>query len=234
MTFIKLFSLSALLLYNVASAFTVEYDSTYQIRTNKYNGKYLLKVVAISTEIDNRLSFYLLKRSDVVKRFDTLQTIIQSSINGEDVSFDEPVIIEDVNFDGNSDLRYVYNAGNQGENIDYSIWLFDSQAERLIYNEDFTEMVGCNTGINTISKTITSWSLDGCLGNCHSTSVFKVVNNKPVLIEEESQVMLDVENQKEPTFIYTHKKLKNKEMVLISKFVGTVDYIDSQLKKLAP
>lgn len=234
MTFIKSFSLIALLFYNVASAFTIEYDSIYQIRTNKHNGKYILKVVAISTEGDNRLSFYFLKQSDVFKSYDTLQTIIQSSKNGDEVRFEEPVIIEDVNFDGNSDLRYIDNVGNQGVNIFYSIWLFDSQAERLVYIEEFTEMVGCNTEINTTSKTITSSSLDGCLGNCHSTRVFKIVNNKPVLIEQVSQEMIKVDNQKEPLFVYKHKMLKNHKMVLISKYVGTVEYIDSQLQKLAP
>jgi hypothetical protein len=98
---------------------------------------------------------------------------------------------EDLNFDGYADLQMMRWWGVTGRE-GYCVWIFDPASGRFKYNEafDFGGVGGFGT-IDKSKKTLRVRDNERGAGSEYTLSSYKVVNNAPVLIEEEEQRCVD-------------------------------------------
>lgn len=90
----------------------------------------------------------------------------------------------DFNFDGYQDIYVLTNWGATG-NEQGCIWLYNSETRHFDYSTEFSNL-GAFT-LDPAHKTIITWGNGGMAGGVHSAEKYKVENNRPVLIYEESQ-----------------------------------------------
>ena len=90
----------------------------------------------------------------------------------------------DFNFDGYQDIYVLTNWGATG-NEQGCIWLYNTETRRFDYSAEFSNL-GTFT-IDPTHKTIITWGNGGMAGAVHSAEKYKVENNRPVLVYEESQ-----------------------------------------------
>ena len=98
------------------------------------------------------------------------------------------LMVGDFNFDGSADIAL--RDGNTGAygGPSYTVFLFDPAAKRFAENAALTELAGSNLGffdVDDKEKTLTTFTKSGCCW--HQTSVYSVVRNKPVLIQETTE-----------------------------------------------
>lgn len=96
------------------------------------------------------------------------------------------VVFDDFNFDGREDLA-VCNGRNGGYGgPSYTVFLFDRRAGRFVENRPLSRLnEGVYLGLffpDAKGKTLTALSKSGCC--YHETEVYKVVNDRPVLVQK--------------------------------------------------
>jgi len=91
---------------------------------------------------------------------------------------------EDFNFDGYEDLAMLSAWGATG-NLSYCIWLFDPVSGQFVYSHNFSDLGRYQ--LHPASKTITTTSVAGMAGAIHVFCTYQVVDNRPLLVEEERQ-----------------------------------------------
>lgn len=96
------------------------------------------------------------------------------------------VVFDDFNFDGLEDLA-VCNGRNSGYGgPSYTVFLFDRRAGRFAESPALSRLnEGVYLGLffpDAKGKTLTAFSKSGCC--YHETEVYRVVNNRPVLVEK--------------------------------------------------
>jgi hypothetical protein len=95
-------------------------------------------------------------------------------------------VFDDFNFDGREDLA-VCNGRNGGyAGPSYTVFLFDKRAGRFVENRRLSRLAeGPYLGLffpDAKAKTLAAFSKDGCC--YHETEVYKVVGDRPVLVEK--------------------------------------------------
>ncbi|MDQ3747074.1 MAG: hypothetical protein M3444_22105 [Acidobacteriota bacterium] len=96
------------------------------------------------------------------------------------------IIFDDFNFDGREDLA-ICNGRQGGYGApSYNVYLFDKASNRFVENERLTTLAGEGyLGLffpDPKRKTLTAYSKSGCC--YHETEVYRVANNRPVLVEK--------------------------------------------------
>jgi hypothetical protein len=99
------------------------------------------------------------------------------------------IVFDDFNFDGREDLA-VCNGRNGGYGgPSYTVFLFDKRSGRLIESRELSRLnEGTYLGLffpDPKKKLLRAYWKDGCC--YHETEVYKVVNNRPVLVERISE-----------------------------------------------
>jgi hypothetical protein len=144
---------------------------------------------------------------------------------GEDIEDRKALDFIDVNFDGYRDIKVLDNQGNT-TNVDYKFWVFNPKRKVFEYNEQISDLLGCNPSINTSTKTFTTGGVLGCVGMCYSWSTYKFIDGKPVLIERESQDFKEDANAKQSHFVRTLEMLVNGKLIETKRVKGTIEEID--------
>jgi len=109
------------------------------------------------------------------------------------------------NFDEYPDFKVFLWAGATG-NAGYGIWLFNASAQQFDGGGDFS-----NPSFDAESKTVHTYTNNGCAGMCRTEDTFQVVNGKFVLFQEIITDDVDGKN-----IIQTIKQLKDGKMVVVS------------------
>ena len=120
---------------------------------------------------------------------DSEQTAYNSKINkSERKLYDDEysVIFDDFNFDGSEDLA-ICNGRNGGYGApSYNVYLYDKKSKRFAENVKLSRLTeGAYLGLFFIEpkkQQLTAFSKSGCC--YHETEVYKVINNRPVLVEK--------------------------------------------------
>ena len=143
---------------------------------------------------------------------DKVQTI-QPPENGCSCSLpkDRVFIVEDVNFDGNEDIRLLQFLP-AGPNLPYFYWTSDPVARRFKRQKALEAITSPN--FDPAKKLITSFWRSSCCD--HGLSVYRYINGKLVLIEE-SEVAQDENDDKK--YITTVKKRVRGKMTLVKRTV---------------
>ncbi|ROP63077.1 uncharacterized protein DUF1311 [Enterobacter sp. BIGb0383] len=130
------------------------------------------------------------------------------------------LVIDDMNFDGHDDIAL--RAGNEGAygGPSYDVYLYQSVSKRFVLSDALTQLGSENLGLFGVDperKTLTTWTKSGCCW--HQSSVWKVENNQPVLIEEITE---DATNPNLPDkMTITTRKLVNGKWQVREKEVKT-------------
>lgn len=95
------------------------------------------------------------------------------------------LVIDDMNFDGHDDIAL--RAGNEGAygGPSYDVYLYQPASKRFVLSDTLTQLGSENLGLFRVDpqrKTLTTFTKSGCCW--HQSSIWKVENNQPVLIEE--------------------------------------------------
>lgn len=98
------------------------------------------------------------------------------------------LVIDDINFDGHDDIAL--RAGNEGAygGPSYDVYLYQPASKRFMLSDALTQLGSENLGLFRVDpqrKTLTTFTKSGCCW--HQSSVWKVENNQPVLIEETTE-----------------------------------------------
>ncbi len=91
----------------------------------------------------------------------------------------------DINFDGYNDLFISSSSGSMGKNQYYDCWLFDIINKEFVFSPDLSGF--CNIMVADSLKELFERRFEGCASQCYTENTYKVVNNKPFLIEREKQ-----------------------------------------------
>jgi len=134
----------------------------------------------------------------------------------------------DANFDGYQDLLLFYNAGNT-TNEDYAFWLFNPKSKRFVYNDEFTQAVGCNPTINEHDQSIETGGETGCVGMCFELDTYEVHEGRLLLVERLSQELDDTQTETSPPiFVRTLERLQSGKMRVIARVKGTNEEIEEK------
>lgn len=120
----------------------------------------------------------------------------------------------DLNFDDYLDLRFYSSPGSRNDYYDY--WLFNPKTKKYIYNSKLSNIA--NLEVDTLKNQLYSYYYTGF--NEYEYEVYKLINNKPMLMEKEIVYSVYYENlDKISPEDYTKEiyKRKNGRLVLISK-----------------
>lgn len=134
-----------------------------------------------------RRPFQVLRMSNVELYRDTLSHHPKVNERGRALYGDEyGFIFDDFNFDGRDDLA-VCNGRNSGYGgPSYTIFLFDRKTNRFAENRRLSRLAeGAYLGLFFVEKKerrIVALSKSGCC--YHETEKYRVVNNRPVLVEK--------------------------------------------------
>ncbi len=115
---------------------------------------------------------------------------------------DSGFVIEDVNFDDYKDIRLM-EFMPAGPNVPYIYWLYDVEKKQFVHNKDFAELASPTFDAKT--QLITMPWREGAMGT--GENIYKVEDNKPVLIKQEVRHYLD-----EGGYTLTVKELKDGKM----------------------
>jgi hypothetical protein len=148
----------------------------------------------------------------------------------EDSEDEKAVEFVDVNFDGYLDLKVLDNQGNT-TNVSYKLWIFNPQRKVFEYDEQISELLGCNPSIDPSSKTFTTGGVLGCVGMCYSWNTYKFIDGKPVLIERESQDYQEDVKTKQSYFVRTLEMLVDGKLIETKRIKGTIEEIDKLWNK---
>ena len=116
------------------------------------------------------------------------------------------IILTDINSDGHEDL--VIWSGKEGNygGSSYSVYLYDSAQQRLVFNQSLSDMTVMANGLFSVKgNMLTSSSGDGCCIHVFDTYEFK--NDEAVLVERVTEDTNDPANPKKVT-----ERLQNGEM----------------------
>jgi hypothetical protein len=91
----------------------------------------------------------------------------------------------DVNFDGYKDLVLVSGIGAMGKNWSFDVYLFSVKNKKFHKCKELSGLT--NIELDPKGKTITEHIDEGCLSQCYTENTYKVLNNKPVIIESTNQ-----------------------------------------------
>ena len=137
-------------------------------------------------------------RKDVLSPFQVI-TLKNIEVNKEQLAFNPGIdkrsrklyddeysfIFGDFNFDGKEDLA-ICNGRNGGYGgPSYSVYLYNSRLNKFVENKRLSELTEGHLGlfyVDSRRKQITAFSKSGCC--YHETEIYKVLNNKPVLVEK--------------------------------------------------
>jgi hypothetical protein len=114
----------------------------------------------------------------------------------------------DVNFDGELDLALRTCQGATGNEC-YIYYLYTNTG--FVYSPEFS---GTQGWPNAKKQEIETFFNEGCASDCYQDSTYKVVNNLPVLVEQDSQDML-----KDGTYVKTTRTLVNGNFVVATSSV---------------
>lgn len=120
------------------------------------------------------------------------------------------LVIDDINFDGQDDIAL--RTGNEGAygGPSYHIFLYHPESKTFVENTALTQLGSENLGLFGVdpkTKTLTTFTKSGCCW--HQSSVWKIDNNQPVLIEEVTEAA-EI-NTDPPTLLITTRKWVNGE-----------------------
>ena len=118
------------------------------------------------------------------------------------------LVVDDINFDGIDDIAL--RTGNEGAygGPSYTIYLYQPRSKTFVENTALTQLGSENLGLFSVdpkTQTLTTFTKSGCCW--HQSSVWKIDQNKPVLIEEiteEADISAD-----HPTLLITTRKWVN-------------------------
>lgn len=120
------------------------------------------------------------------------------------------LVVDDINFDGVDDIAL--RTGNEGAygGPSYTIYLYQPQSKTFVENTALTQLASENLGLFDVdpkNQTLATFTKSGCCW--HQSSIWKIDQNKPVLIEEvteEADISAD-----RPTLLITTRKWVNGE-----------------------
>ena len=134
----------------------------------------------------------------------------------------------DANFDGYQDILLFYNAGNT-TNEDYAFWLFNPKSRQFVYNDEFTQAVGCNPTINEHDQAIETGGETGCVGMCFEFDTYEVHEGRLLLVERLSQELAaEPTESSPPIFVRTLERLQSGKMKVIARVKGTNEEIEEK------
>ena len=98
------------------------------------------------------------------------------------ISIPGTMSLVDVNFDGYNDLSVLAGGGQHGSF--YTYYLFNPKTKLFEFSKDFSDTAAIP---DKETKLLIHHGYLGCAGNCFEEERYKVVNNKPLLIQEIKQ-----------------------------------------------
>ncbi|WP_372393513.1 hypothetical protein ACCQ05_08555 [Xanthomonas sp. NCPPB 3582] len=116
------------------------------------------------------------------------------------------IILTDINSDGHEDL--VIWSGKEGNygGSSYSVYLYDSTQQRLVFNQSLSDITVMANGLFSVKgNMLTSSSGDGCC--LHVFDTYELKNDEAVLVERVTEDTNDPANPKTVT-----ERLQNGEM----------------------
>jgi hypothetical protein len=101
------------------------------------------------------------------------------------------IAVEDVNFDGYADLKFLHWWGATG-NRAYFYWLFDKESGKFVFNAKFTDLF--NVVPDPEKKLIRTHVGTGAAGNNFTNQWYRVEASDLILVREEKQQWSDEKN----------------------------------------
>lgn len=145
----------------------------------------------------------------------------------------KPIEFVDVNFDGFKDIMVVEN--ESARFVSYSFYLFDINSGSFKLNDEFSDLVGFNTRVDTSEQAIetgggesdANWYLD----------TYEVDDGKLVLAEREEVSQDSVKGvpqfdlSGDPICVHTLKRLTSGKLILVKKVVAPIGDLDDEWLK---
>lgn len=217
------------------------YGYSFAQMQNENSGKVVQTYTIADSAKSQQLKISLLEPNNVdwsffqvivnnLSTLDTLQIFSGDFTSPEDLKYSFK--LEDVNFDNYKDLKILTNIGNSG-NEDYEFWIYNAEEKKYIFDNELTELIGCNPSIDDYNKTYTTGGFLGCNSNCWSYSTYKNINDKLLVIQEETQQYTDSLDSKtsKPIFRRYLAKLKDGKLEIVKDITGSLDEIEEEWNK---
>ena len=141
-----------------------------------------------------KFSFYKKSSSTPYQVIDLPDTLIQLENDGkplvnDTLLYDEQSVIDvdDYNFDGMEDIAIATGQNGSYGMPSYNVYLSSRAAGKFVYNAALSKL-GSHLGMFKVdkkSKTLETFDKDGCCW--HITERYRVVNNRPVKVFEETE-----------------------------------------------
>jgi hypothetical protein len=128
-----------------------------------------------------------------------------------DLPTDQLFIVEDVNFDGQEDLRLLQFVP-AAPNLPYYFWTYSPATHRFVRERSLEDIT--SPDFDPVHRLITSFWRSGCCD--HGLDVYRWVQGKPVLVEA-SEVKRDAVD--ESKIITTLRKRVGGKMILVKRTV---------------
>ncbi|MGD1007826.1 MAG: hypothetical protein ABR980_11415 [Ignavibacteriaceae bacterium] len=109
----------------------------------------------------------------------------------------------DVNFDGYKDLVLVSGIGAMGKNWCFDVYLFSVKDKKFHKSTKFSGFT--NIELDPKKKIIKEHIDEGCASDCFTENTYKVINNKPIII---NSLIQDFDFKKKKLIAYFEKYKK--------------------------
>jgi hypothetical protein len=129
-------------------------------------------------------------RKNQAKIMQIINTTIYISLSAEgvpDADRSNAIRVVDYNFDGHEDIGVMKRGGGEYGTDSETVYLFDSKQERFMESEAMFDLTRTTLGlmqVDSARKRLITMSRSGCC--FHETSVWKVVQNTPVRVEQQT------------------------------------------------
>lgn len=213
-------------------------QETFKIQNASKNYNLMVKVAACGGKEQfnmpnmcggaGRVSIY---RKDAVSSFQVLN-LKNIEVDKEQIAFNPEIdkrlrklyddeysfIFGDFNFDGKEDLA-ICNGRNGGYGApSYNVYLFNSRLNRFVENKKLSELTDGYLGLFFVDpkkKQLLAFSKSGCC--YHETELYKVVSNKPVLVETIIEDASGSDNTGYDVLVTTRKLIKGRWVKRVRK-----------------
>ena len=119
--------------------------------------------------------------------------------------------LEDVNFDGYSDIKLLSFSGATGNGY-YYYWLFDRKTDQFVFSQEFSKF--CNPILHPETREIETHAVRGKAGMIYIDETFRVIDGRPVLVRRESEDEVDRDGR---SFLKVVREVKNGKMKIVSR-----------------
>lgn len=190
---------------------------TFSQKKLTYRDKFFIYTLTVDSTIsaDNVNCFCTVRSISIHRRKDNRQIqVIHPMDNSPSCTLPEEqiFIVEDVNFDGNNDIRLLQFLP-AASNLPYYYWIYNPKKQLFQRQSSLEDITSPEFDLK--KKLIYSFWRDGCCD--HGSSTYKYINDNPTLIGEEEV------KEEEGKIISTIKKRVNGKMKLIKRTVEKAD-----------